>query len=368
VSLPLVGVDAHHLARPEGNRAYVRTLLLGLARALPDDLDVVIYGDPAAVAAVAPGVPARRLPLAARAALRVPLGVPWVQRRDRPALWHAAWTVAPWAPAPLALVVHDVLFATHPELFSRRAGLRLRALVAPAARRAARVLVPTRATRDALRRWLPDLDPARLAVVPLGLDLDTFRPDGPAPAEALAPYILAVGRPDRRKGLQELVRAFARVRHPRARLVLAGPLGPATDTLRAEAARARLAPDRLTLIDEPDDLALAALYRGAVALAFPSRAEGVGLPVLEALACGARVVASRLPAVVEVLEPLAPDGLAGGRAALVPVGDEGALVAALEVALEAGRPATPVELALPDAASLARGTLAVWREALSATG
>lgn len=359
-----VGVDAHHLARPEGNRAYVRTLLLGLDQLRPDDLRVVAYGDPSAVAAVAPRVEAKPLPLAARAALRVPLGVPWVQRRDRPALWHAAWTVAPWASAPLALVVHDVLFATHPELFSRRAGLRLRALVAAAARRAARVLVPTRATRDALRGWLPDLDPARVAVVPLGLDLTTFRPDGPAP-DVVAPYILAVGRPDRRKGLPELVRAFARVRHPRARLVLAGPLGPAAATLRADAARAGL--HRLELVDGPDDAALAGLYRGAVALAFPSRAEGVGLPVLEALACGARVVASRLPAVVEVLEPLAPDGLAGGRAALVPAGDEAALVRALEVALEAGRPPAPAELALPDAAGLARATLTVWRDALSET-
>lgn len=362
----LVGVDAHHLARPEGNRAYARTLLLGLARVELDGLRVVAYGDPAAVSAVAPTLPARRLPLAARAALRVALGVPWVQRRDRPALWHAAWTVAPWAPAPLALVVHDVLFATHPELFSRRAGLRLRALVAAAARRAARVLVPTRATRDALRRWLPDLDPGRLALVPLGLDLETFRPDGPA-APAEAPYVLAVGRPDRRKGLLELARAFARVRHPRARLVVAGPLGPAADRLRREAGRAGLAPERLQLVLGPDDAALAALYRGAVALAFPSRAEGVGLPVLEALACGARVVASRLPAVVEVLEPLAPDGLARGRAALVPVGDEAALAAALEVALEAGRPGGPAELALPDAAGLARATLGVWRDALGGT-
>ena len=72
MTLPLVGVDAHHLARPEGNRAYVRALLLGLARAAPPDLRVVAYGDPAAITALDPALAGRRLHLARRTSLRVP--------------------------------------------------------------------------------------------------------------------------------------------------------------------------------------------------------------------------------------------------------------------------------------------------------
>jgi alpha-1,3-rhamnosyl/mannosyltransferase len=114
-----------------------------------------------------------------------------------------------------------------------------------------------------------------------------------------------------------LVRALARV--PDALLVLTGGAGPAEADLRALTERAGVA-DRLRRPGRVPEAMLDRLYRGAVALAFPSRFEAVGLPVLEAMARGCPVLAAdatALPAVV------------GGAGRLLPPGDDAAWAGAM---------------------------------------
>lgn len=366
-----VGLDAHHLARPEGNRTYVLNLLVGFGRtgALSRGPRVRAYAPSAAPPLEAPGLDVVRPgdALLGSAAGRAVLA-PWLQVRDRLRVWHAAWW-APPGPARLVLTIHDVLFATRPELFGRAQGARLRALVPGALRRAARVIVSSAATRDALLQAYPRVDPARVRLVRFGIDLARFTP---APAAddverrravgvpAGRDYVLAVGRPDPRKDLPGLMRALARARPASdgPLLVLAGPLRAAAAALGGEAEAAGLAAGRLVLASDVDEATLAALYRGCAAFAFPSLAEGVGAPVLEALACGAPVVCTRDPALVEV---------AGGAAVHVAPGDRGALADALDAVL-AGRERPAV--AGPEAArgwsleGMAEGTAAVYREAL----
>ena len=77
--------------------------------------------------------------------------------------------------------------------------------------------------------------------------------------------------------------------------------------------------ERIRRLGYVDDALLGALYRGAKVVAYPSRGEGFGLPVLEAMACGARVVTTRDTVMAEV---------AGDAASLVPVGDANALATA----------------------------------------
>lgn len=365
-----VGLDAHHLARPEGNRTYVLNLLRGLGRtgALAGGPALRAYVPMGVSAPGGPGIEHRPVSRALfdRAWTRVPL-VPWLQVRDRLRVWHAAW-YAPRGAARLVLVLHDVLFATHPHLFDGVTALRLRTLVPRALRRAARVVVSSAATRDALLGAYPWLAPERVTLVRFGIDLARFRPE-PAPddvarraAAGLAadrPYVLSVGRPDRRKDLPGLMAALARARPGRGGppLVLAGPHGDAREALARDAVAAGLDETRLVVVADADEATLAALYRGCAAFGFPSLGEGVGAPVLEALACGAPVVCSTDPALVEV---------AGDAALKVAAGDRAALADALDAALSGRAPSSgPTVARAWSLEAMAEGTAAVWREVLA---
>jgi glycosyltransferase involved in cell wall biosynthesis len=268
--------------------------------------------------------------------LRVVLAPLYARVRDRLDLWHGTFSAPPFADVPTVLACHDALFATRPDLLPRLLALRLRLTLPRALERAARVLAPT----EAVKRDLIEaarVDPAKIDVAPFGIDTRLFHPGGDPEVDrrmlasrgvdAGGPYVLYVGRWDRRKGVQGLLRAFAAAEkevRSGARLVLAGPIHGAGARALLEHATA-LSVSLVVVTNVPDG-ALPALYRGARVFVYPSRGEGVGVPVLEALACGAPVVAMRLPAIEEVAGD-APLAL------LVP-GDEDGLAHAIRRALE----------------------------------
>lgn len=170
----------------------------------------------------------------------------------------------------------------------------------------------------------------RVRVVPLPVHDDFVLADPARDAAAArltrgSPYVLHVGSTSPRKRLDVLLDAFAAIRraHPELRLVRVGGALPAG--LRSRAARLGLddALIELPLLDRPT---LAAVYRGASVVLLPSGREGFGLPLLEAMACGAPVAASDLPVLREV---------GGEAAAYVPVGDARGLASAA-LALIAG--------------------------------
>ncbi len=168
--------------------------------------------------------------------------------------------------------------------------------------------------------------PERL--VPIELGADPPRPPRPVALDvaALSPFVLYVGAAERRKGFDTLLDAMARVAITRPDLSLV-----VTTRIAGEH---HVPPNvRLVELGYVDDDTLAALYRGCAMLAFPSRYEGFGLPVVEAMSYGAPVVASSAPAVAE----------AGGDAACyVPPGDAAALAGA--IARVAGDAAYAAEL------------------------
>ena len=192
----------------------------------------------------------------------------------------------------------------------RRAGdvrLAHRARAALAARRAAAVVCVSESTRRALLARHPR---ARAVVIAPGV-----HPRFAAPAEqatdaaALAAlglsdarFVLAVGRLRRKKNLLALLEAWALAAPAGRLLVLAGPDGDAAAALRARAARADLA-GRVRFTGHVTDATLAALYRAADLVACPSLFEGFGLPLLEAMACGAPVLAAPRAAAAEALGP-----------------------------------------------------------------
>ncbi|MGH7685676.1 MAG: glycosyltransferase family 4 protein, partial [Candidatus Dormibacteria bacterium] len=181
------------------------------------------------------------------------------------------------------------------------------------------------------------------AVSTLGLPPDRVHvvPEGVAPAFAATPtdrdgdvlgalglgrrgYVFWAGslrRRDPRKGLDVLIEAVGRLGPEGPPLALAGSGGDETTRLQDLASRSGC---RLLLCGQQSDADLASLYRGAGVFALASTHEGFGLAALEAMACGAPVVAT--------LAGNLPD-LCGGAALLVPVSDAGALASALDAVL-----------------------------------
>jgi glycosyltransferase involved in cell wall biosynthesis len=265
------------------------------------------------------------------AALSLP--VPWLydawHHLRRPRVTSASGVVdlvhltipiaAPAERVPTVATVHDLLPLTMPERFRRR-GVRLMTRGLDRIRQeAAAVMVPSEWSRREFERH--GFDPARLHVVPLGVEpLEPARPEEVervlARHHLRHPFVLFVGTAEPRKGLDVLVSAWARLRHPDAELVLVGPAGwggleEPLETLGPGVHRLGFLPrDELRIL------------QGAAAVScLPSRAEGFGLPVLEAMAAGSPVVTTSASAMEEV---------ADGAAVLVPVGDVEALAAAIE--------------------------------------
>lgn len=211
---------------------------------------------------------------------------------------------------------HEPLRRSRPYLWAVRTSLR----------RADLVTVPSEATRRAVLRWAPEVDPERLRLVPAGVDPRFVPVDGAIAAAALdrlgvrPPYLLYLGTLEPRKNLVRLVEAFARLVSEGAfdgRLVLAGRpgwgLGPLDAAVAASGCDERVV--RTGYVADDD---LPALLSGAAAMVYPSLEEGFGFPPLEAMACGAPVVASRsssleenLDGAAELVDPEDPAALAG---------------------------------------------------------
>jgi glycosyltransferase involved in cell wall biosynthesis len=159
------------------------------------------------------------------------------------------------------------------------------------------------------------LDPERVVVTPYGVAEPFFREPVRNPDER-GPFLLFVGVLEARKGLDVLLEALRRM-DPPVEVVLAGRPGWGTESVRAELARQA----GVRFEESPSDERLAELYRRASALVYPSRMEGFGLPVAEAMASGCPVVASDLDCIRE---------FAGDVPLYAPPGDAAALAAAIE--------------------------------------
>jgi glycosyltransferase involved in cell wall biosynthesis len=324
-----VGLDAHVVGRRmTGNETYA--VNLGTALAERDDVDALAYVD--AGTGWPPGLTAPELrPLRLRAPqLRIPLELPYRARADRVDLLHVQY-VAPLVSPPLVTAIHDISFEDIPGLFSRRTTARLKVAVRLSAKRSAAVVTLSEFTRSRILHHY-GLDPSRVFVTPAGVGARWSRIE---PAETTRrlldldrprAYVLAVGNLHPRKNIPRLIRAVAKVRRrasPDLGLVLAGQPGWRGDEVHRAIADAG-GDGWVVLTGYVSDERLEALYNDAAVVAYPSLYEGFGLPVAEALAIGAVVVASNATSIPEV---------AGDAALLVDPRDDDAIADALERAL-----------------------------------
>lgn len=331
-----VGVNLLWLVPGEvgGSETWTRGLLGHLASHGPPGVEVVVFVTPAVLAAHpwlesfdvvrAPDAIGRSRPR------RVAAECTWLavvaRRAGVDVLHHAGGTVPPLRATPAVMTIHDLQPLHNPAAFHPLKRLYLRARLAPSARAARLVTAVSEFTRDdVVSRLGVPID--RVALTPPAVD---HEPEPPADISdddvrtALRldrPWFLFPAITYAHKDHATVVRAIAEV--PDALLVLTGGAGPEEEAVRALVARSGVA-DRVRRVGRVPDGVLDRLYRGAVACVFPSRFEGVGLPVLEAMARGCPVIAAdatALPAVV------------GRAGVLVPPGDVAAWAKAMTEAL-----------------------------------
>jgi glycosyltransferase involved in cell wall biosynthesis len=205
---------------------------------------------------------------------------------------------------PVVVTVHDLAVLRHPKAFNRWTRTYSPRVVPRVLQCAARVIAVSEFTRRELVELLAVPD-ERIRVVPNAVG-SAFTHEGEA---AAGEYVLAVGTLEPRKNLERLVEA---VRGIDKELRVVGARGWGGVTVEGNGVR---------WLGEVTDAELARLYRGAACVAYPSLYEGFGIPVLEAMACGAPVVTTRGTAMEEV---------ADGAAVLVDSRDPDAIAAGIE--------------------------------------
>jgi glycosyltransferase involved in cell wall biosynthesis len=297
------GVDVSPLVQTRaGTARHVRGLLGALRGREGVELELLSFGGPGRMSSVV------------RDAIWYPLGL----RRDGRDLdlLHCTTFRGPTGLGiPLVLTVHDLAILRYPETFPRWHRLYGQTALRRTLHAADAIVAVSELTKQEVVD-LAGVPAERVRVVPNGVD-DVFTKEGPAQE---GDYVLAVATLEPRKNLARAVEAAK----------LAGM------ELRVVGARGWGGVDVAGWVGEVPDAELAALYRGARAVLYPSLYEGFGLPVLEAMACGTPVVTSRGTAMEEVAggaavlaDPLDTSALADGlaeaearRAELVPLGLE----------------------------------------------
>jgi glycosyltransferase involved in cell wall biosynthesis len=260
-------------------------------------------------------------------------GLPLVAQQVNADVLHSPhYTMPLRAGRPVVVTIHDATFFSQPDVHTSIKGPFFRSAIKTALHRAARTITPSKATRDELVRVL-DADPTRIDVAYHGVDREIFHV--PTEEERLrvrarlglrdTPYVAFLGMLEPRKNVPSLVRGWVKAVQDRDEppaLVLAGGSGWDEEIDQAITE----VPSRLRVL-RPGYLKISDLrgyLGGATVVAYPSHGEGFGLPVLEAMACGAAVLTTQRLSLPEV----------GGDAVAYTEGDPDSIAHALALLLD----------------------------------
>lgn len=326
-----IGIDARDILRREvGITVFTKGVLEGLAESGAGG-EVILYLDEnngpngTRDAGSHFGFETRVLP--GQGALWKHFRLPAALRRDRVDVFHSMTSTLPvYVPGRKVVTFCDIFQETHPEFVPVKTRLLMTRLYKNAARRADKIIAISNSTKNDLIKYY-GISPDKVSVIYPGLNRYCHPNSDSAAVKAVmekhgitGPYVLHVGALAEWRNVTRLIEAYQIAENavPGLRLALIGrPVwGYDLDAVLA----ARGLSDRVIPIDYLSNEDLSAFYSGAGVLAIPSLAEGFGLPVIEAMACGAPVVASNISVLPET---------AGGAALLVDPFDPEEIAAAI---------------------------------------
>lgn len=298
-----IGIDARELAgEPTGVGRYLGELLTRwISRADATDREFVLYA-PEAVAAEFQSEHVRHRVVGEGAGR----GTWWEQTHLRRAVstddldvfFAPAYTAPLGLRVPLAITIHDVSFAAHPEWFRPREGLRRRWLTRKGAHRAAVVFTDSEFSRTEIERHFT-VPTSRIVVISPGVTDRAYAAPVTAPSQ---PYVLYVGTLFNRRRLPDLIEAFAIATRDldHVRLVIVGGdrTWPPQDL--SAVARQHGVLNRVELRRYAPDSELTPLYARASGFAFLSEYEGFGLTPLEAMSAGVPAIVLDTPVAREI--------------------------------------------------------------------
>ena len=295
-----IGFDAHSIGTGlGGNETYATNLIEALAEVDTQNRYTLYVTRQEAIDRYArrwPNVSIRKT-LPHTPLIRIPLTLAAELRRRPVDILHVQYTAPPLAPCDTVVMIHDLSFEHIPETFKRRSWMQMRLTVRRTARSASHILTDSEYSRqDILRTY--GLPPERVTTTPLAAS-SRFKPVNDRQVlekyGISGDYILAVGSIQPRKNIARLIRGYTRMlsQHPdnAPGLVIVGKRAWLfEDTIRAAAVSS--ANDKILFTGYVPESDLAALYTGALCFAYPSFFEGFGIPLLEAMRCGAPTITS----------------------------------------------------------------------------
>ena len=234
------------------------------------------------------------------------LGLPLHLLRNSFDLFHGTnYEIPLWSRRPTVVTIHDLSLLLHSEVHEQRLVQRARWRLPLMAKSASKIITPSNSVKTEVCEAF-EVNPDKVTVTPEAPRPAFRRREDPELLRRLdinEDFVLFVGTVEPRKNLRRLVDAFDQLLRTTSllpKLVIAGGQGWLMDDFASSIKQKGLA-DRVCLTGYLQDEDLCALYSTCAVFVYPSLYEGFGLPPLEAMACGAPVITSRIPSLIETV-------------------------------------------------------------------
>jgi glycosyltransferase involved in cell wall biosynthesis len=308
-----IGVDMHVVDGPhQGSRTYMVEIFSRVILLCPQVRFYLFCADAKALTNISPSFSMSNVVIVSNIfqnpILRLVFQFPYLQVKYKLDFLHVQYILPVIMFCRGIVSLHDILFESNPEYFSRSFLWRSKILMRWSARRANQIFTISSFSKEEIcNRYSIPADKVALAFC--GVATNKFYPGADGidylSARGLLPksYVLSVGRLDPRKNLVNLVQgySFSSMQLP---LIIVGQDGLRSNEVYSKIEKLGIG-DKVIVLNDVGDAELGALYRHSSLFIFPSFAEGFGLPVLEAMASGVPVITSKTTSLTEVAEDAA---------------------------------------------------------------